>query len=440
MSDKVNAYHLFLFSMYLNDLEQEFSKSGKVGVDLYMLKLFILMYADDIVLMSETAEGLQQGLNILQTYCMKWKLTVNTLKTKCMVFRKGGLPRSEIQFLYNGIHLEIVKHFQFLGVVFSTGGSFTEAQTTLSGQAQKAIFKLHTYLHKFVNIPVKHYLELFDKLVLPILCYGCEVWGFCKADKIEKVHLKFCKRLLNVKLSTQNDMIYSELGRYPLQLNRFHRIIKYWIKVVNSENIKYIKCTYNTIMQYNENNPRKVNWVSLVQKLLSELGFYEVWINQGVGDNNLFLYLFKQRLHDNYKQDLHARLSISPKARFYILFENFGFKTYLNLDITKKFRICISKLRLSSHSLEIEKGRYKKPNPVPVNERKCPECDVLEDEFHFLLECKKYHHLRCTYIQRYYWNRPSVPKLIALLTSERTQEIRKLSKFIYNAFLLRNSS
>ena len=430
----------FLFAMYLNDLENEFSMKGASGIDLDMLKIFLLMYADDIVILAESAEGLQKGLNILQEYCLKWKLTVNTLKTKCLIFRKGRLPQREIIFYYNENELEIVKHFQFLGVVFSTGGSFTEAQTTLSGQAQKAIFKLNKYLHNFVNIPVKHYLELFDKLVLPILCYGCEVWGFCKADKIEKVHLQFCKRLLKVKTSTPNDMIYGELGRHPLQINRYCRIIKYWLKVLNSNDNKYIKNTYNMVLQYNENNPQKVNWVSLVKNLLSELGFYEVWINQGVGNVNAFVSLFKQRICDNYKQDWNARISQSPKARFYCLFSNFGFKSYLNLDTAKNIRIYISKLRLSSHTLEIEKGRYKKPNPVPVNERKCKECNTLEDEFHFLLECKKYQDLRAMYIKRYYWVRPNVPKLITLLTSENVNECRKLGKFIKKAFEIKNSN
>jgi hypothetical protein len=101
--------------------------------------------------------------------------------------------------------------------------------------------------------------------------------------------------LLGVKLSTQNDMIYGELGRYPLKLNRFCRIIKYWLKVVKCKETKYIFKVYQSMLDYHEQNPGKSNWASLVKKLLSELGFYEVWLNQGVGNNDIFLSLFKQR-------------------------------------------------------------------------------------------------------------------------------------------------
>jgi hypothetical protein len=49
------------------------------------------------------------------------------------------------------------------------------------------------------GLSVKIQLDLFDKMVKPILLYGCEVWGFSNNDIIEKVHLKFCKLLLHLK-------------------------------------------------------------------------------------------------------------------------------------------------------------------------------------------------------------------------------------------------
>jgi len=61
--------------------------NGCKGIDIRFLKLFLLLYADDIVIFSETQEGLQEGLNVLSKYCEKWKLVVNVNKTtKVMVF------------------------------------------------------------------------------------------------------------------------------------------------------------------------------------------------------------------------------------------------------------------------------------------------------------------------------------------------------------------
>ena len=69
------------------------------------------------------------------------------------------------------------------------------------------------YLNNVVSISPRHYLQLFDKLVRPILQYSCEVWGFAHAQVIERLHLHFCKRILGVKKSTQNDFAYGDLER-----------------------------------------------------------------------------------------------------------------------------------------------------------------------------------------------------------------------------------
>ncbi|MCG8044774.1 MAG: reverse transcriptase domain-containing protein, partial [Candidatus Thiodiazotropha endolucinida] len=158
----------FLFSMYINDLEQELIQNGIDGIDIGMLKLYLLLYADDIVIFSMSSEGLQKGLDVLSEYCNRWKLTVNTDKTKVMIFRKGGNLARNLVFSFQDSTIEIVNKFVYLGITFSTGGSFNETHKTLSGQALKAIFKLNQYLYNFTNISTKHILDLFDKLIVPI--------------------------------------------------------------------------------------------------------------------------------------------------------------------------------------------------------------------------------------------------------------------------------
>ena len=98
-----------------------------------MLKLYILMYADDICILSHTEEGLQNGLNILQGYCEKWKLSVNVTKTKVMVFKKAGRLKRGLRFTYNNLELEIVNEFSYLSVIFSSGGFFSNECLSRSG-------------------------------------------------------------------------------------------------------------------------------------------------------------------------------------------------------------------------------------------------------------------------------------------------------------------
>ncbi|MCG7867658.1 MAG: reverse transcriptase family protein, partial [Candidatus Thiodiazotropha taylori] len=426
-----------LFSLFLNDIEEQFIMSGIEGLDVNLFKVFMLLYADDIVIFSNTAEELQSSLDLLSEYCKRWKLKVNVSKTKVMVFRKGGILPRNLMFYYDGVALEITKQFKYLGVVFTSGGSFAEAQNTLAGQAQKAIFKLNKYLQKFTFISPKHKLDLFDKLISPILNYACEMWGFIQANSIERVHLQFCKKLLGVKKTTQNDFIYGELGRTSYQVRRYLFIVKYWFKLLSSQSNKYIKLVYNLMLRDIELLPTKVNWASLVRHLFCSLGFYEVWVQQGVGDYSKFISALKQRLNDNFIQNWRARLNESPRATFYKSIAAFHFQPYLENINVYKFIQALSKLRVSSHRLEIEAGRWRKPVRVPLNERKCINCQVIEDEYHFIIECHLYNDLRKKYISKYFWSRPSMFKFVELINSTNQNCVRKLGAFIYQAFKLR---
>ena len=98
----------------------------------------------------------------------------------------------------------------------------------------------------------------------------------------------------------------------------------------------------------------------------------------------------------------------------------------------------MTRLRVSSHRLEIEAGRWSRPIRVDINERKCSYCNVLEDEYHFVLECCNYAHLRILYIPRYFRVRPNMRKFVELLTSNRKKDIRNLAIYTYKAFKKRN--
>lgn len=112
-----------------------------------------------------------------------------SLKSKIVIFSKGR-PLQNVIFKYADIELDIVEEFTYLGVLFSRTGSFTKAK---KAQADKATRAMYGILKKgrLHSLNIKCQLELFDKVVKPILLYGCEVWGMGNTSVIERVHLKF---------------------------------------------------------------------------------------------------------------------------------------------------------------------------------------------------------------------------------------------------------
>lgn len=100
----------FLFALFLNDVESFLKTSNNIGVSTIsneiehelgiLLRLLIILYADDTVLLSETPEDLQNQLNSFLLYCQQWKLEVNIEKTKIVIFTKGRVKNNV--FYYNG--------------------------------------------------------------------------------------------------------------------------------------------------------------------------------------------------------------------------------------------------------------------------------------------------------------------------------------------------
>ncbi len=154
-----------------------------------------------------------------------------------------------------------------------------------------------------------------------------------------------------------------------------------------------------------------------------------------MGDIDIFLSVFKQRLNDNFIQQWHARINDSSRALFYKNVCEFKLQYYLrDINITK-YRTAYARLKLSSHRLEVESGRW---NRTSIEDRKCRVCNCLEDEYHFILECTMYSDIRNIYIKQYYWRRPNMVKFMELLQIENTNIVRNLGIYICKAFQIRN--
>ena len=149
----------------------------------------------------------------------------------------------------------------------------------------------------------------------------------------------------------------------------------------------------------------------------------------------------KQRLLDNFIQNWRSRLDLSSRALFYReIAGNFEFKSYLKSITVPKLRESLTKLRMSSHYLAVETGRWHKPLSIPFNERKCTICSCLEDEFHFVIKCSLYVDLRKKYIDAYFWKNPSMFKFIDLVMSTDETTVRKLGLFLTKAFVIKKNT
>ena len=171
-----------LFAIFINDFEKYLSEKFN-GLDslnnvyinaaaneeiLTLLKLYVLLYADDTIIMAEGPNELQLALNALSEYCQTYKLKINIDKTKIIRFSRGK-PKKEIKvFWLNGEVVELVDSYVYLGTTIHFDGKFTDAIEKQINQAHRRLFVLKSKKEKF-NLPIDIVLDLFDKMIVPIL-------------------------------------------------------------------------------------------------------------------------------------------------------------------------------------------------------------------------------------------------------------------------------
>ena len=154
-----------LSNLYVNDTFDRINKSTHTDVVIYENTIAnALMYADDLILISHSQEGLQNQIDILNDYCLNWNLAINTKKTKVLVFNRGNkLLKANIHL--NNVLLENVKSFKYLRFSISAKNcSFSKPLEDLSMKANRAIFSINNKfkLSKLPtrssgNIPISNY-------------------------------------------------------------------------------------------------------------------------------------------------------------------------------------------------------------------------------------------------------------------------------------------
>ena len=423
-----------LFSIYLNDLQAFLDRNQVSGVTwdvnnenmFIFIKLLILLFADDTVIFATNKEELQVALNVFEQYCDKWRLTVNISKTKIIIF-SGGIPPANLHFYFKGIEIEIVSEFKYLGIFLARTGSFLKTKKHIADQANIALFSLMRKI-RHLSLLIDMQIDLFNKMIKPILLYGCELWGFGNIDIIERVQLKFIKHILHLKKSTPSFMIYGELGVYPLIIDIQSRTVSFWAKVKINRTNYIASMIYDGLYSLNEQRKLKSKWLDNIKYLLCSNGYGNIWENQTNFNVDWFTKSFKQKLKDTFLQNWNSLVDQSSSGQNYRMFkQKFEINNHFTFLTNKKCRL-LTGFRTRNHRLPIEVGRW---SSIPINERKCKLCNEgIGDEFHYILECKSLIEQRRKYINAYYLRNPNTLKFYSLMNDSSKTNLLRLCQFI----------
>ena len=136
--------------------------------------------------------------------------------------------------------IDIDPYYRYLGLILSSRNIWSKAVATLAAQADQALSLIKQFIRKFGHFSFQTSFKIFDCRILPILCYGSEIWGYQYWHDVERIQTDFCKFVLGVGRSTSSAAALGECGRLPIAVHYHKRVIKYWLKL--------IKCDHNTLI------------------------------------------------------------------------------------------------------------------------------------------------------------------------------------------------
>ena len=222
----------FLFKFYVDEIIDGISRM-KEGCSLGITRVNILMYADDIVLMSESVNEMEILYQRLCTLIEIHKLNINKGKTKCLIFGHIKSNADDLKVMkMAGDELEVVKSYRYLGHVIEYSLSdINDIELRLS----KFYASSNSIIRNFKHVDIKTFLILFNSYCKPV--YGLALWNNnatltrCQFRAFEVAYSNALKKMRGVPLYASNhitaDLCNQLLFRHHiamLQANYYHRI------------------------------------------------------------------------------------------------------------------------------------------------------------------------------------------------------------------------
>ena len=333
----------------------------------------------------------------------------------------------------------MVDSYIYLGVKFFYNGGFAQNINRQVSQAKRALNSLMCKA-KILRLPADLVLELFDQTVLPVLIYGCEVWGFSNLELIETFYRKFLKRVLAIGYTTQNGFVYGETGRTDLKGVILSRMVGYWLSLVYGRQNKISALLYKfaRYKHYLVGSDFSSKWLRAIEEGLERLGMQQVWADGGLGYDPVFIKqsvklrgiaLFDAEWQHSLQRHIHQPERDS--FRIYRLIKPirglspyiFELDFYLRRAVTRFFCRCnympCSDFRLFAPNNEFEGF--------------CHICDrEFGDELHYIFRCPFFERDRARFgLDVDHMPGTEEDKLVSMMSSNDADQLTSLARYFY---------
>ena len=427
-----------LFAIFVNDIASDINRLNLGVPILNDERLSILKYADDIVLLAESAEDLQSMLNALSAWTKKWRLSVNVDKTKVMHCRKQSKTVTNFQFYFDGIEIGITKCYRYLGLDITDTLTFTVCSKNLHDAGSRSLGALIAKHYANKGLDFKTFEKIYYSTVVPITDYAAGVWGFKAYDEHDKLQNRAIRTYLGLGKSTCLLAMEAETGWLSPRYRRYCEILRLWHRLVNMDTYRLTHKVFQWDLNLTERY--RNTWCGDVKSILREcdlFNFFNTDLCKRISARNL-VDKVKQKLTNIRERQWADSVLQSAKLRTYRTFKfSIGKEEYLDRFLSIQQRSAVARFRCGSFPLAVELGRYRRP-VIPLEQRTCRVCNngQIENEEHFLIQCCKYNDIRHNLLGPINVN-DATDEFKRIL---KQTDSKVLSNYIISAYELRNTT
>ena len=347
-----------LFVIYLNVLAVMLKLLGN---DSFLVDVHALMLMDDTVLLASTREKIIEKFSVLMDFCEKYGMKVNEVKTNLMVINGSDVDRRE--FVVKGVTVKHAPSYIYLGSPFTEDANINSMIKLHVKSRMADLNKFKIFCCKNETMPYKFKTQVLDAMIISSLLYACESWLTDNVKEVERMYISALKSLLGVRDTTRTDTIMIETG-FPSISERIRKRTARFARKELLDDLRDetpLKRIFRICEQKRTRGYRYMfDQLTPVETQPDQAPLSQIFLNE------------RGSKAESYRL-LNPTLKVHP--------------VYTSHDyIDERARVTFTKMRLSSHSLKIETGRWSR---IPRDDRLCGCGEAIQDEEHVLLRCPK---------------------------------------------------
>ena len=450
----------WVYSAFIDGLAKALHAAG-LGIMIAGQLVPLLMYADDMVFLANSAAELAKMNKIASDFARKNRFQYNGSKSGVMVFNVNAVERRrarERRWILFGDQVQVVDEYVYLGTVtVNAEGSWSKHLMTAVNKARKRSEELLWLFRQDVGFRPRTAVTLWQAMVRPVLEYACEIWNGqvpeYAMNAAEGVQMSFLRGTLGLHSKgsgVPDEVVRAETGTEPLRSRWSKLQLGYWRRVFTAPPARLLRVVasfrHRERME-GEGGIGSRGWMRAVQENLMQHSLGDYWLRPAMMDN-ISLCDWRATVYEAVDEAFNraraARLEGMTSAKDYVMIKNWDVnvaeysvmsgeegklgqyvpESYLddrnNLKGTRLKLLC----RTNSLPVMNRIGREVRP-PWPQAHRLCLMCDhqVVEDVPHFVMDCPAYARHRARLFACIARALPHTPDSIDFASATRSEKL-----------------